>query len=165
MHRCEKKKTEGSNQIIKEEKYRFSVCTLFQLHGLWPSLWCVGCKCSKRKQLHWKDYFQALKDCIQAATLNKLYRTADKTQRGKSGGQSWRVGRSKKKSKFACTTCWNWCSSRLTLPPSPNSPQFSHPSQTQPSLPQLALSRKINDLQVQAQHGARVNLARVGEMF
>lgn len=34
-----------------------------------------------------------------------------------------------------------------------------------PPLPQLVLSRKINDLQVQAQHGARVNLARVGEMF
>lgn len=34
-----------------------------------------------------------------------------------------------------------------------------------PPLPQLALSRKINDLQVQAQRGARVNLARVGEMF
>lgn len=97
VHRCEKKKTEGSYQIIKEEKYRFSVCTSFQLHGLWPSLWRVGCKCSKRKQLHRKDYVRALKDCIQAATLNKLYRTADKTQWGKSGGQSWRVGRSKKK--------------------------------------------------------------------
>lgn len=34
-----------------------------------------------------------------------------------------------------------------------------------PLLAQLVLSRKINDLQVQAQHGARVNLARAGEMF
>lgn len=43
------------------------------------------------------------------------------------------------------------------LHPNPN-PSF-------PPLPQLILSRKINDLQVQAQQGAIVNLARVGEMF
>lgn len=33
------------------------------------------------------DYVGALKDCIQAASLNNLYRTTDKTRRGVSGGR------------------------------------------------------------------------------
>lgn len=40
-----------------------------------------------------------------------------------------------------------------------------NPRPSSPSLAQLVLSRKINDLQVQAQCGARVNLAGVREIF
>lgn len=50
-------------------------------------------------------------------------------------------------------------------PPDCNSHIHPEPRPPSPPLPQLALSKKINDLQAQAQHGARVNLARVGEMF
>lgn len=68
-------------------------------------------------------------------------------------------------SKLAGTTCWNWCTSLFTWIPHPSPWSPRPPPPHPPPPPQLVLSTKINDLKVQAQHGARVNLAGFGGMF
>lgn len=102
-----------------------------------------------------------LKDDIQAPSLN-LYRMTDKMGRIKK--DRWTGGSKGRKNK--------WIRQHNTLkigalrpPLNPTLPfHYSHlhpdPYLPPPLLPQLVLSRKINDLQVQAQRGARVNLAK-----